>query len=265
MNVFKREISSNFKQILGWSVGFSFLVLVFMPFSGAFMEQSQAFLTVIEGMGDTFMKAMNINPDLLFTKLGFYSYLYQFFGLMAAIQGLYFGIHTFSKEINMKTADFLFTKPKTRTSLFLEKIGSALLSLFLTWVVTVLASFIGLYFAKGEEMNFSIFFLLCFTLLFYYILFCFMGVAIATVVGRIKNVIAVSTGLGFVFFLLGMVSSVTGDEKLKYLSPLKYFDSNFILMNGSYENKFLLLTAVLSLLFLCVGYFFYTKRDVPAV
>ena len=69
----------------------------------------------------------------------------------------------------------------------------------------------------------------------------------------------------FAFYFLGAISATSGDEAKRYISPFKYFDTAYIMEKSSYEGSFLIVGAVIMILFFTASYFIYTKKDIHSV
>ena len=265
MNVFRHEFRQYRRALIGWCAGIAVFLVVYLPFLPAFMEQSDVLRTFLQGLGGPVLRAMGIDIDLFLGPLGFYSYAFTFLSLIGAIQAAGIGLSVLSKENRMRAADFLFTKPKTRGAVFFEKLGASVLSLFITQAFFYALSSGALYLLAGQRVPFRPFALvsLSFTPLQFF--FFSLGALVATAARRIKSVVSVSVGLAVGCFLLSMVSNLTGSAALRYVSPMRYFDTNYILLHGAYEPAFLWLSLSLTALMGALAFVLYVKRDIRAV
>jgi len=82
---------------------------------------------------------------------------------------------------------------------------------------------------------------------------------------KIKSVIPVSLGTVFGFFIAGMLASTIGDEAVRYITPFKYFDTNYIIKNSSYEATFIIVEIVFIIAAITASYIVYCKKDIHAV
>ena len=172
------------------------------------------------------------------------------------------GTSIVSKEVREKTADFLLTKPVTRTTVLTNKLLAALISIILTNIVYIGAATLLAFQVATEDFSVSIFILLSLTVFLVQLLFLAIGIIISVIVSRIKSVLTVSLATVFAFYFLGMFSA---DEAKRYLSPFKYFDTAYIMENASYEASFLITGAALMILAIGASYFIYAKKDIHSV
>jgi len=265
MNVFIYEMKQYKKSIIIWSIALAVLTAIFMQFLPMFLEESEAMLLFFEGLGEEVTSALGLNINTFFSEVGFYSYLFTYLSLMAAIQALNVGLSIISKENKMKTADFLMTKPKSRTSIYISKFFAGFCSLLITEIFFYLAAYISISIVKSEHFSLTAFTLISFTFSIIQFIFFTLGLFVATLISKIKAVIPLTMGIVFSFFLLGMISGITGSDVLVYFTPFKYFNNNFIMLNNAYETKFLVISIVLPIVFTILSYINYTRKDIPSV
>ena len=78
---------------------------------------------------------------------------------------------------------------------------------------------------------------------------------------KIKSVISVSLGIVFAFFMIGMISSGTDDQVLRYFTPFNYFDSFYIMDHSAYETSFIFVGAMIIIAAIVTSYIVYRKKD----
>ncbi|MEX2104321.1 MAG: ABC transporter permease subunit [Bacilli bacterium] len=167
---------------------------------------------MMEGFPEPVRKALGLQINSMGSILGFYSYAFVYITLCGAIQGMIIGVTIISKEVREKTADFLLTKPVTRTKIVTSKLLAAVVSLVITNVVYIAVASIVASQVKTEDYSATIFFMISITLFFIQLIFLAMGILISVVFPNIKSVLAVSLGTVFSFFIIGMLASTSGDE-----------------------------------------------------
>lgn len=266
MNIFKYEIKQYWKSTLGWAFGISAIVMLYMPFLGAFLDEAAGLQEFFDSMSVPIYEAMGLNPDLFFGNLGFYGFIFVFIYLAASIQAVGLGLGITVKETQMKTADFLLSKPKTRTAIYLQKGVAALFCIAVTQgFFCVVSAVVMNMFNAGSLGEPKMFWLI--TLSGGLVqLFCLgFGFLLGTVFPKIHAVTQTAVGVSLVFFVLTMVSNLTGSSALRWVALFKYFDSNFILYNGRYEAKYLIVCLLGACLFFFAGLFIYRKKDIDAV
>ncbi len=265
MNIFRYEFIQNRRVLIGWTLGLSFAACVFIAFLPSFMAESEALIGFMDGLGEAFTSALGLDLQLFLSAVGFYTYVFMYIILFASIQALALGMNMLSKENRMKTADFLLTKPVSRTRVYVAKLGTAAVVLLITQIVYYIVTYAALYLAATGDLDAGILLRINVSLGFIQFVFLAAGILLSQLVHKIRAVVPMAVGIGFFFFLLGMISEITGSEVIRYLSPMKYFDGNYIMVHGSYENEFVMLSIGLTVLFTGVGYVLYNRKDIPAV
>ncbi|RSD25937.1 ABC transporter permease subunit [Mesobacillus subterraneus] len=265
MNMFLHELKAYRKSTLIWTVSLVAMVVLFLSMFPSFSKDAEEFKTLLEGFPAELRKAIGLSVDSIATLLGFFSYSFLYLKLAGAIQAMNLGTSILSKESREKTADFLLTKPVTRTQIVTSKLMAALVSLIFTNLVFIAATFVMASLVAGDEFNKEALFLIALSLFMIQLMFLALGILVSVIFPRIKSVISVSLGTVFGFFMLGMISSTTDDKALRYLTPFNYFDSAHITENLSYENSFLLTVVLFIIAAILASYYFYTKKDVHSV
>lgn len=265
MNMFLHELKSYRKSTIIWTCSLIALVVLFLSMFPAFSKEVEVFKKLMEGFPEPVRKALGLSVDSMSSILGFYAYAFLYLTLCGAIQAMNLGTSIVSKEVREKTADFLLTKPVTRTKVMTSKLLAALTCLIITNVTYLVVASIMASIVKTEEYSYKIFFMLSITLFFVQLMFLSLGVIISVVVPKIKSVLPISLGTVFTFFIIGMFSSTTGDDAIRYITPFKYFDMSYIMKNSSYEFSFIIIEIVFIIVSICASYFIYSKKDVHAV
>jgi len=265
MNVLLQEIIQYRKGLLAWIIGLSLGALMFMPFLPAFADNVDSMKDFLAGMGQTLTGAIGIDFEVFFGPLGFFNYIYSFILLAAGIQALALGLRIIAKETRFKTADFLLTKPKSRISIYLQKVFAGIICLIITQVVVGLVCLFSLMAFSSQSFPMQTFLLLVSTLSTMQFFLFTLGILIAALIPKLKQTIGVAIGITLLFYVLYMVANVTEDELYNWFTPFKYFEGNYIITNQSYDTQMLVLGLSLTLLFFVVGLVVYRRRDVHSV
>jgi ABC-2 type transport system permease protein len=265
MNILLHELRAHRRSTMIWTISLIAVVALFMSFFPSFTKDTEEFRKLLEGYPVAIREAFGINLDNFFSILGFYCYGLSFVTLCGAIQAMNLGTSIVSKEVREKTADFLLTKPVTRTAVLTNKLLAALISIIITNIVYLAAATLLAYQVATVEFKVSIFILLSLTVFFVQLIFLALGIIISVVVQRIKSVLTVSLATVFAFYFLGMFSSTSGDEVKRYLSPFKYFDTAYIIEKSGYEASFLITGAVVIIVAIGASFLIYAKKDIHSV
>lgn len=265
MNMFLHELKAYRKSTIIWTCSLVVLVVFFLSIYPAFSREAATFKKLLEGFPEPVRKAFGLSVDSMSSILGFYSYLFLYITLCGAIQAMNLGTSIVSKEVREKTADFLLSKPVTRANIMTSKLLAALTSILITNIVYLAVASTMATIVKTEDYNYKIFFMLSLTLLFVQLMFLALGVIVSVVVPKIKSVLPISLGTVFGFFIIGMLASTTGEGAMRYLTPFKYFDTNYIIKNSNYEAVFIVIEIIFIIAAITASYFIYSKKDIHAV
>ncbi|MEH7011125.1 ABC transporter permease subunit [Neobacillus niacini] len=265
MNILLHELKAYRKSTIIWTISLIMVVALFMSFYPSFTKDTEEFRKLLEGYPAALREAFGINLDNFFSILGFYCYGLSFVTLCGAIQAMNLGTSIVNKEVREKTADFLLTKPVTRTTVLTNKLLAALISIIITNIVYLAVATLLAYQVATEDFNVSIFILLSLTVLFVQLIFLALGIIISVIVQKIKSVLTVSLATVFAFYFLGMFSSTSAEEAKRYLSPFKYFDTAYIIEKSGYEASFLITGAVVIIVAIGASFFIYAKKDIHSV
>jgi ABC-2 type transport system permease protein len=264
MNMFLHEMKAYRKSTIIWTCSLITLVVLFLSLFPSFSKEAQAFKEIMKGFPEPVRKAMGLSVDSMSSILGFYSYMFLYTTLCGAIQAMNLGTSIVSKEVRAKTADFLLTRPVTRSKIMTSKLMAALTCLVITNVIYLLASSIMVSFVATEKYSYKIFFMISITLFFVQLMFLALGIIISVLIPKIKSVLPISLGTVFAFFIIGMFIATTGDDAMRYITPFKYFDANYIQKNSSYEVSFIIIGIGFIVAAITASYFVYSKKDVHA-
>lgn len=265
MNMFLHELKAYRKSTITWTLTLVGLIILFLSMFPAISQEAEAFKKLMEGFPEEIRLALGLSVENIGSILGFYSYVFLYISLFGAIQAMILGVSILSKEVREKTADFLLTKPVTRTQIVTSKLLAAFTSLLITNVFYLGAATMMASLVETKEYSTKIFLLLSLTLFFLQLFFLALGILISLAVPKIKSVLSISLGTVFAFFIIGALVSTTGDEALRYLTPFKYFDFTYIVQNSSYESSFIMVTIAFIVIAITASYLIYSKRDIHAV
>jgi ABC-2 type transport system permease protein len=265
MNIFLHEFAAYKKSTIIWTVSLIAMVVLFLSIFPTFANDAKAYQKLLEGYPEPVRKAIGLELDTVFTILGFYSYSFLYITLCGAIQAMNLGTSIVSKEVREKTADFLLTKPVTRSKILTCKLLAAFSSLVITNIVFIVASILIVSQVSTEDYSGKGLFLIALSLFLIQIIFLALGLIISVVVQKIKSVLTVSLSTVFTFFIISMLSSASGDGAKRFLSPFEYFDTSYIIKNSRYETSFLVVGFAIILISIVSSYLVYTKKDIHAV
>lgn len=247
-----------------WILALCGVLLMYIALYPTFSGDAEVTKKIFESVPPAIKTALKIDVDTLLSFLGFFAFTFTNITLMAAIHAMHTGVSILSRETRSKTTDFLLSKPRSRTSIFVQKYCAGLFVVLVTWGVMTAAVF-GFAKAFGAG-DFSIgrFALLMLALFIIQLWFFACGMFAAQIMRRLRSTIPVTLAVVFGFFMVGMLGAILGDEKLRYLSPFQFFDYVDIVAGKGYEPVYGIVAAVSFAAMLAVTYLLYVKRDVKA-
>lgn len=263
MNIFLYELKSLRKATLIWTLSLIALAaLYFSMYSG--VEKDAAGFRELLGNYPASVRAMlGISLDTVTSLLGFYSMVLSFITLCGAIQAMIFGVSVLSREILGRTADFLLVKPVSRAAIVNAKILAALTMILATDLLYYAAVII---FANSVKPNYDhkLFLMMNATLLFIQLIFLALGVTVSVIVPRLKATLPVSLGTVFGFYFIGALIAAEQNDLARFISPFKYFDTLYIMKNGSYESPYLLAGLGIVIAATAASYLIFLQKDIYA-
>ena len=264
MNIFLHELKAYRKSTILWMSALAALIILFLSIFPAFTEDVAEAKKLLEGFPEGVRKAVGLSIENFFTLLGFYSYIFAYITLCGSVQAMNLGISIVSKEVREKTADFLLTKPVSRTEIMTAKLLAALACLLMTNAFYLTIAAIMATVVRPGPFSMKIFLMISVTLFYIQLIFMSLGVLVSVTVPKIKSVVSVSLGTVFGFFIINMFDSVIGNQAARYLTPYKYFDSAYIIKNASYETSFVITAIVFVIAAVATSFLVYARRDIQA-
>lgn len=265
-NIYLHEVRSRLKSVLTWSLAALSVAAIFFSFFSTFADQAVLVNQMLENFPPELRTAFGMGGIDFTTVLGYFSFLILFIMLFLAIQAGNYGFGLVSIEENELTADFLLTRPVSRTRVLTSKLLAALTSLLLTNLVVWASSFGVIAIFKGKyDYEPGTLALLLFGVMIFQLFFLGVGLLISLLVKRVRSVTPYSLGLAFGMYVLSAFSGVFGDVKLELITPFKHFDPVYIVENQSLNAPLVLLNLAVTLLAVALSYVLYLRRDIPSV
>ena len=265
-NIYRHEFRTRLRSVVIWSLALAFLIVFFFSMFPVFADQAELMNEMMANFPQELRAAFGMDGMDLASVLGFYSFIFLFVQLCLAIQAGNYGFGLVSIEESELTADFLLSKPVSRTQVLSSKLLAALTSLAITNLVVWVSSFAAITFMRGErEYEPRTLLVLLLSLIIFQLFFLSVGLVVSLLVKRVRSVTPYALGLGFGSYVLSAFSGVFGDITLELITPFKHFDAVYIVEHGAINTPLVLLNAAASLVSLGVSYWLYIRRDIPAV
>jgi len=167
------------------------------------------------------------------------------------------------KEEYNRTAEYLLTRPLTRSEIFFSKLAVVFINILILNFVTALAGFISMEVVKDGPYSFRAFLILSLYTLLLNFLFASVGLFISTLVRRAKPITTFSIGLVLILYFIYTLSKITeGASKIGFLSPFRFADTNAINPAYSIDIWHLAYFIGISLLLTGISYLLYKRKDI---
>jgi len=265
-NIYRHEFRTRLKSVVIWSLAVAAIVLFFFSFFTVFADQATLMSEMMARFPQELRAAFSMDNMDLSSVLGFYSFIFLFVQLCLAIQAANYGFGLVSIEESELTADFLLSKPVSRTQVLTSKLLAALTSLTITNLVVWAGSFAAMSIFRGErEYEPRRLLLLLLSIVLFQLFFLGVGLVISLLVKRVRSVTPYALGLAFGSYVLSAFSGVSGEVKLELITPFKHLDAAYIVQHGAFDTSLVLLNIAVTLVSLAASYCLYLRRDIPAV
>ena len=264
--IYKHEFRTRLKSVIVWSLAVAALILFFFSLFASFADQAALINEMLAKFPRELRTAFSMDRMDLSSVLGFYSLIFMFVQLCLAIQAGNYGFGLVSIEESEWTADFLLSKPVSRTQVLTSKLLAAVTSLTITNLVVWLSSLAAISLFRGKhEYEPRTLLLLLLSIVVFQLFFLSVGLVISLLVKRLRSVTPYSLGLGFGSYVLSAFSGMLGDVKLELITPFKHLDAAYIVQHGAFDTPLVLLNIAVTLVSLAASYWLYLRRDIPAI
>ena len=268
MNVFNFELKRNIKSCFIWSIVCSLIIIFFLSVFPSMKDMGMQGLVgaKLDALPQSMLKALGLENMIDFTNITEYlAYSLQYIAMASYIYALILGVNSLLEEESSGTIEFLYAKSISRKEIVSFKIASRVFLLFLFLVVLFSATIIMSMFLKPQDLK-IIDLVRGVTELFEGIgfvsfVFLFIGVFLSTVLKPSNNFTAISIGVFFMSYILGIAGKLRdGLNVLRYFSPFDYAMTTEIVKIGI-EPKYILLGCIIIIFSIIASYIIYEKRD----
>jgi ABC-2 type transport system permease protein len=263
-NLYLKELRMNSTALILWMVAITLLVTLTMSMFNTFIENQSKVIGMMKIVPKGALQFKGIsNFEDLFSVLGFYAVnnvIYMM--VLGSIYAIVLSSNILLKEEYNRTAEYLLTRPVTRSEVFLSKLAVVLLNIFLLNLVAALAGFFSMEIVKNAPINFKPFLILSFYTLLLNLLFGTLGLFISTLVKRSKPVTTLCIGLVLILYFIYTISKITTSASaIGYVSPFKYINIDVVHPGYGLELWRLGYFIILSLILGGIAYRLYLKKD----
>ena len=261
--MFRREMKVNLKSFIIWvSILVGMFLLVFLMYP-SIIKGSNA--KMIDEMMQIFppevLKAFNMDIASMNSAFGWMkSEGFVFVLLIIGSYSAMLGSNILLKEESDKTIEYLNSLPIKRKNIVLSKIFAGLIYISLMIILLLAFNYVAL--LLSEDFDQKQFLLLSITPFFSCFVLFFVCMFLSTFTHKSKKMIGVSLGIVFISYVLGLFSQLSESvEFLKYFSVFTLSDVRGVIMNNSLNVLGILISGGLSLLFILLTLYRYSRKE----
>lgn len=225
MNVLRLELKTGFKPFVFWVIGlFSLVFAGVIKFTGIGGPGGTSINELFDKFPRIILALFGMSGLDATTIEGYYGILFFYVLICGMIYGMSLGTNVVNREIVDKTVEFLFTKPRKRTAIVNMKFLSAVLYLMAFSLLNYLFSLVAVRTLELEKKIDTEILLFSFVLFIISLLYCVIGLFIATIVKEAEK----GSLYGNLFFLATFILSIFYDvvengRIIRLFTPFKYF------------------------------------------
>ncbi|MCX8074454.1 MAG: ABC transporter permease [Clostridia bacterium] len=246
--MFISEFKNNIKGLILWVIAIGFIVTLFVVLYPVAIEKMSNLDEMLLSFPKELIKAFNLENYDWSNVLNYFAYEYQYINIASLIFAAMLGANLLAKEEINKTIQFVYSKPITRTKIFLNKMYVALTYILIYNVgIYVVTSVSLLLFIKDQNIDYILLGKVYLGQFIVQILFIFIGLFMATIFKKPRGAASISAFMVLFSYVLGLVSKLTENLNfLKYFSPTEYMVASNIIKNNGYEIKYIFIVVLVS-------------------
>ena len=261
--MFSREMKINLKSFIIWlSILLVLFLVVFLIYPSIVSNQNMDMLDkMMQMFPEELLTAFNMDISTIDSAYGWLkSEGFVFVLLIIGCYSAILGSNILLKEESDKTIEYLNSLPITRNKIVFSKVLSGLIYIVLMVLFIGIFNFIGLTLSGNFEIKQYL--LLSITPLFSSFVVYFLCLFISTFTHKTKKMLGISLGIVFLSYILQTLSTLSSNvEFLKYFSAFTLADIRNVIINNSINFVMILLSIVISIMFLILTLVNYNKKE----
>lgn len=264
MIILSRELKSNLRGLLAWTVALAVLSFLMISLYPAFAEDKGSVEELIDMFPPAMIKMFNLDVLSLTSPLGYYGgEIYFFIILFGSIYAAILGAGILAKEEDDGTSEFLLAKPINRSRIIIEKALAWALYLALFNLGIGVATWLAFHlFAVGEYSTTTLISLLL-APFFIHCFFAAVGFFSALFFTRRKSSLSVGIALVLGLYFLNSLASFSAKlEFVAWLTPFQYMNAGDIFSAGGLNPAYALILLALSVAVTAGTAVLYRRRDI---
>jgi len=261
MQVLLHEFYKHLKNFGFYVLGIVFLIGAGLVKGEGFIKDPAAIDKIFSQFPKSFLAIFGMNGFNISTINGYYGLLFFYIVVIGYAGNL--GVHIFADEEVDKTSEFLYTKPISRTKLFINKYVAGVIYLVLFNLVILVLSEVIITKSMMLESILPMIVICCVSLFITQWLFFSLGVMLVSSLRKLKKAYSVISTIVMVSYMLYIIKDFSVNlEWLKWITPLSYLDLVNIAKSGEYAIPTLTVAVVASIAFSIYGLIQFRQRDI---
>ena len=259
MLIFRFEWKRTQKYILIWAAALAVCIFSMTPVYYGMIETADALPAGFTQGG--FFETVGVSLELLMEPLGMYSFLTGFFMIAGGVFGMHLGLSLHTGECTENTAEYLYTKPCGRQTIFIGKLLCAIAGVCVTGISYLLASFFTMeLFQPGFSMG--EFLLVASSFILLTLFFVLLGLMAGIFHPNNRSPLLTAGLVVFVEYCITSFSRTVSIRAIGFLSPFSFFSPAEIHSAGFYSWDYMLWYLLLLFGFALLAYWKILKRDI---
>ena len=264
-NLFLKEMKRNAPALFPWMVVISILVSFAMSLYPSVIENQLKIFEMLNLFPEEALKLFGIQDfrDKL-NPLEFYAVNNVIYMMLpGSIYAIVMSSNILLGEEYNKTAEYLLSRPLTRSDIFMSKIWVLILFVFILNMTVALSGLTTMKLVQDDPVNIRAFLILSVYTLLLNTQFTAIGLIISTLVKRPKPITTFCVGLVMVLYFIYTISKMTeGVAKIGYLSPFSFVDLDTNDTKYRLEIWHLLYFLGITLLLISISFKLYQRKDI---
>lgn len=262
MTVFKCELKRNKVSFLIWTISIMLIMIMCVAMFPEIESQSQMVEQVYSQLGGM-TEAFGMDRISMADAMGFYGIEC---GNMLGIGGAFFaaiiGIAALWGEEKNRTAEFLLTRPISRTKIVMQKLLAIIVQILALNIICAVSSYIG-FVAIGEKLDLKAFVL-------FHLAYLIMQIEIASICFGISSClkgggIGVGIGIATFSYIINILANLSDKvEFMKYITPYGYAEPADIITKLEIDPVKLLIGIIITVCMIVFAFVYYNKKDINA-
>ena len=263
MNIFKKEIKTHIKPLIGCAFGITLLLLCGMlEFDGLNSMDAAAMGDMLSSIPKELLAIIGMVDGVNVTTLsGYYSILTNFVFIIISIYAISLGLIAVNRELVDKTYEFLFTKPVSRKVIHTIKMLSCYVPLVFLCLYNYLITIIIISNVDGGNAILNEVLYASISVFIIASLFFSISVLIATIFKKTEKASMIANMIFMICFVIGILVDILENSNiLRLFAPLRYFNYNDI-VNNELNILYIIISITIIFISIICSYFIFSKKD----